>query len=254
MKFGFIDFLDIVLIGGVVYYIYKLLKGTVAIPIFIGVLIVFFIHQITLFFEMKLLSNFFGFIVNSGTIALLVIFHPELRKFLLMIGSTRMRDYEYLFKKFKFLKQKSFIEPSNLKIITNICKKFSKEKIGALIIFERNNNLEYLKENGVCIEAKCSEAILESIFFKNSPLHDGAVIVKNNTIMAARVLLPVSEKKMPAHYGTRHRAAMGISERKDAVCLVISEETGIISIFKNEQIKTIPLQNIENEMIDIFEK
>ena len=254
LKFSFIDLLDIVLVGLVMYYIYKLLRGTVAIPIFIGIFIVFSIYQITLFLEMKLLSDLLGLVVGGGTIALLIIFHPELRKFLLMIGSTKFGNYYDFFKNFKFLKSKqSVVEDLDIEMLTNVCERFAENKTGALMVFEGHGSLDYLKETGVSIKAALSEAILRSIFYKNSPLHDGAIIIRKNTIIAARVVLPVSQKKMKEHYGLRHKAAMGISEQKDAFCLVVSEETGTISAVKKEQIRTISPQNIKTELIDFFE-
>ena len=254
IDFSLIDLLDIILVGVFLYYVYRLLKGTVAIPIFIGIAIIFFIYQITLLLKMELLSGVLGFIVNGGTIALLIIFHPELRKFLLMLGSTKFTSSRYEFlKKLKFLKTE-FISNIDLNVIVNICKKFSKNKIGALIVFQRHNSLDYLESTGDMIQAKLSEALLESIFYKNSPLHDGAVIIKNNTITAARVVLPVTDKRMPIRYGLRHKAAMGITETTDAFCLVISEETGKISIVKQEKIRTLQIKNLQKELLPLFER
>jgi uncharacterized protein (TIGR00159 family) len=232
IDFTFLDFLDITLVGVLLYYVYKLLKGTVAINIFIGISIVFLIYKITQALKMEMLSGILEVLVGGGAIAILIIFHPELRKFLLMLGSANISSKRSFIKQLKFLKTEITSEVDAESIVT-ACSHLSKTKTGALIVMERNNSLDFVKQNGDLMNAEINVPLLESIFFKNSPLHDGATILKDNTIIATRVVLPLSEKQLPSRFGLRHRAAIGITERTDCICILVSEETGKISLIKD---------------------
>lgn len=232
IEFTFLDFLDIALVGVLLYYVYKLLKGTVAINIFIGISIVFLIYKITEALKMQMLSGILEVLVGGGAIAILIIFHPELRKFLLMLGSANISSKKSFINQLKFLKTEIVSEVDTDAIVTT-CVRLSTSKTGALLVLERNNRLDFVKKKGDVMNAELNVALLESIFFKNSPLHDGATIVKDNFIVATRVVLPLSEKELPSRFGLRHRAAIGITERTDCVCLVVSEETGKISLIKD---------------------
>lgn len=233
LKFSVIDFIDVILVAFLLYYTYKLIKGTVAINIFIGIIIIYLVWQLTNFLNMQLLSSIFGGFMKVGIIALIVVFQPEIRKFLLMVGSTNFSKKGKLFKQFSFLKTETNDE-TNVDVILSACIKMSKSKTGALIVFERNNNLDFLSETGDDMNIKVTQPIIESIFFKNSPLHDGAIIVSNNIVKATRVILPVNnEKNIPKRFGLRHRAAIGVTEKTDALALAVSEETGTISYFKD---------------------
>jgi len=232
-KFNVIDVIDIVLVAFLMYYMYKLVKGTVAINIFIGIVMVYLIWKLTQALQMQLLSNIFGGFISVGMFALIVVFQQEIRKFLLMIGSTNIGNRKKFFKQLKFLKTDAIPEIHTDDIIS-ACTKMGSTKTGALIVLERNNNLDFLVITGDEMKIKVTQPIIESIFFKNSPLHDGAVIIKDNTIKATRVILPVNnEKKIPQRFGLRHRAAIGITEITDALALVVSEETGQISYIKD---------------------
>ena len=232
-KFNVIDVIDIVLVAFLMYYMYKLVKGTVAINIFIGIVMVYLIWKLTQALQMQLLSNIFGGFISVGMFALIVVFQQEIRKFLLMIGSTNIGNRKKFFKQLKFLKTDAIPEIHTDDIIS-ACTKMGSTKTGALIVLERNNNLDFLVITGDEMKIKVTQPIIESIFFKNSPLHDGAVIIKDNTIKATRVILPVNnEKKIPQRFGLRHRAAIGITEKTDALALVVSEETGQISYIKD---------------------
>lgn len=231
--FGIIDFIDVFLVAILLYYIYKLVKGTVAIKIFIGIIIVYAIWKLTDFLNMFMLHNIFDGFMKVGIIALIVVFQPEIRKFLLMVGSTNLSGKRKFFSRIKFLKTENNSE-TDVTAIINACEKMSLTKTGALIILERNNNLDFLLNTGDEMNIKVTQPIIESIFFKNSPLHDGAIIIANNTIKATRVILPVNnEKNIPQRFGLRHRAAIGICEKTDALALVVSEETGQISYIVN---------------------
>jgi uncharacterized protein (TIGR00159 family) len=210
-----------------------LVKGTVAINIFIGIIIIYAVWQLTEFLEMYMLHNIFDGFIKVGIIALIVVFQPEIRKFLLMVGSTNFSGRRKFFKQFKFLKAETSDE-TKVEAIVSACHKMSMSKTGALIVFERNNNLDFLSSSGDEMSIAVTQPIIESIFFKNSPLHDGAIIVKNNIVKATRVILPLNnEKTIPKRFGLRHRAAIGVTEKTDALALVVSEETGHISYFKD---------------------
>jgi len=232
-KFNIVDIIDIVLVAFLMYYMYKLVKGTVAINIFIGIVMVYLIWKLTQALQMQLLSNILGGFISVGMFALIVVFQQEIRKFLLMIGSTNIGNRKKIFKQLKFLNTDAIPEIHTDDIIA-ACIKMGSSKTGALIVLERNNNLDFLVITGDEMNIKVTQPIIESIFFKNSPLHDGAVIIAENTIKATRVILPVNnEKKIPQRFGLRHRAAIGITEKTDALALVVSEETGQISYVKD---------------------
>jgi uncharacterized protein (TIGR00159 family) len=233
LKFTIIDVIDILLVALLLYYVYKLIKGTVAINIFIGIIIIYLVWRLTSALNMELLSSIFGGFMSVGIIALIVVFQPEIRKFLLMIGSTNFASKSGLLKRFKFLRTQS-INETDADIVVSACVKMGSSKTGALIVLERNNNLDFLVATGDEMNIKVTQPILESIFFKNSPLHDGAIIIANNIVKATRVILPINnEKNIPDRFGLRHRAAIGVTEKTDALALVVSEETGQISYIKN---------------------
>ena len=232
IDFSFLDVLDIILVAVLLYYIYKLLKGTVAINIFIGIAFIFLIWKITQALKMEMLSGILGYLLSGGVIALIIVFQQEIRKFLLMIGTTNFSSKRSFLKQLKFLQ--SEIESENdVDTLVNSCIKLSQSKTGALIVLERTNNLDFLINSGDTMNAFLNEAILESIFYKNSPLHDGATIIRDNYIVATRVVLPLSDERIPARFGLRHKAAIGVTEKTDALCLLVSEETGEISYIKD---------------------
>lgn len=231
--FGIIDFIDVFLVALLLYYVYKLVKGTVAINIFIGIIIIYSVWKLTDFLKMNMLHNIFDGFMKVGIIALIVVFQPEIRKFLLMVGSTNLSGKGKIFRKMKFLKNEVETE-TNVEAIIIACNKMGATLTGALIVLERNNNLDFLISTGDEMNINVTQPIIESIFFKNSPLHDGAIIIKNNIVKATRVILPVNnEKKIPERFGLRHRAAIGITEKTDALAIVVSEESGQISYIKN---------------------
>lgn len=234
LDFKITDIIDIILVAVLLYYIYKLVRGSVAINIFIGIVIVWALWKLTELLDMKMISSMVGGFMNIGLIALIIVFQQELRKFLLMIGSTNFATKRNFIKHFKFLKQEAMTTDTNVEAIVNACDKMGKSKTGALLILERTNSLDFVKSTGDKMNIEITQPILESIFYKNSPLHDGAAVVENNTIVATRVILPVSqERTIPLRFGLRHRAAVGITEKTDSLALVVSEETGTISYIKN---------------------
>lgn len=233
VDFSFLDVLDILLVATLLYYIFKLVKGTVAINIFIGIALIFLIWKITQALKMEMLSGILGYLLSGGVIALIIVFQQEIRKFLLMIGTTNFSNKKNFFKQLKFLQSEITSEIDTDQIL-NACNSMSRSKTGALIVIERTNSLDFLINTGDAMNALVNQVILESIFYKNSPLHDGATIIRDNYVVATRVILPISDStKIPSRFGLRHRAAIGVSEKTDAVCILVSEETGEISYIKD---------------------
>ncbi len=234
LDFKITDLIDIVLVATLLYYIYKLVRGTVAINIFIGIVIVWGFWKLTQLLEMNMISSMVGGFMQVGLIALIIVFQQEIRKFLLMIGSTNFANKKNFIKHFKFLKQEVATISTDVNAILSACEKMSTTKTGAILVIKRNNSLDFVKSSGDKMHIEITQPIIESIFYKNSPLHDGAVIIENNHIVATRVILPISkERNIPARFGLRHRAAVGITEKTDALALVVSEETGMITYIKN---------------------
>ncbi len=233
LNFGFLDALDIILVATLLYYIYKLVKGTVAINIFLGIAIIFLIWKLTEMLQMEMLSEILGKFLGGGVLLLLIVFQQEIRKFLLMVGSSNFASRKGFLKQMSFLKSEVAIETS-VETIVKACVEMGKTKTGALIVIGRNNSLEAYKQTGDDMYIEVNEPILKSIFYKNSTLHDGALIIEDNIITATRVILPIAnDVKIPTRFGLRHRAALGISIQTDALVLVVSEETGKIVYIKN---------------------
>ena len=234
LDFKITDLLDILLVAILLYYIYKLVRGTAAVNIFLGIVFVWAFWKFTQLLGMKMISSVVGGFMQVGLIALIVVFQQEIRKFLLMIGSTNLANKRNFGKRFSWLKQDGIIPDLNIGVVLEAAEKMSKSRTGAILVIERNNSLDFIKSSGDKMNAEVNLPLLESIFFKNSPLHDGAAILRGNRIIATRVILPLSqERNIPLRFGLRHRAAIGITEKTDALALVISEETGSISYIKN---------------------
>ncbi len=217
------------------YYAYKLVRGTAAIIVFRGFVIIYIIWWITDLLNMNILSSILGGFIGVGVFAVIIVFQQEIRKFLLLLGSSRITNNKSFWKKFNlFFRVTEEQTKLNVNDFLDACNKLKKDKTGAIFVFERNNNLDFVKDDGDSINAELSIPIIESIFYKNSPLHDGAIIIVGNIIVASRVTLPVSKsKKINKSIGLRHRAGIGITEESDAVSIVISEETGKLSYIKS---------------------
>jgi uncharacterized protein (TIGR00159 family) len=254
LTFNWIDLLDIFLVAILLYQLYRLAEGTVAMNIFLGILSIYFIWKIVEALKMDVLSEILGQFINVGIIALLIVFQPELRRFLLLIGKPEIPEKFSLIRKFLLWKSKRKILSADVDAIVRACKEMSETKTGALLILETGSNLNFYIKTGEQMDAKISSALLENIFYKNSPIHDGAVIISNGKIRAAKCVLPITERdNFPSHLGMRHRAAAGITENTDALAIIVSEQTGEISFAKGgyiengltpEQLKT----RIEKEM------
>lgn len=233
LNIGFLDILDIVLVAVLLFYIFKLIRGTAAINIFIGIAIIYLIWKLTQALDMELLSDILGKFLGGGFIALIIVFQQEIRKFLLMVGSTNIASKKGFLKNMKFFKTE-LVATNHIDEIVSFCYDMSKIKTGVLIVLQRNNSLEFVKLTGDAMNIQVNKPILKSIFYKNSPLHDGAIVVENDTITATRVILPIENTiDIPAHFGLRHRAGLGISTQTDALSLIVSEESGQISYINN---------------------
>lgn len=227
-----LDGIDILLVAMLMFYLYRLVKGTVAINIFIGIVVIYLIWQLTVLLKMEMLSTILGQFIGVGMFALIVVFQQEIRKFLLLIGSTNLTKGG-LFKNFQFSK-KNVILTTDINALLAACENMGATKTGALIIIRRATSLEFVKDTGDRMEIEVNRPIIESVFYKNSTLHDGAMIIEENKITATRVILPVTqERKIPLRFGLRHRAAVGITEKTDALALVVSEESGDINYIKD---------------------
>ena len=250
LEISLLDIIDIVLVTILLFYLYKLLRGSVAINIFIGIVIIYLIWKLTDLLNMSVLSNLLGKFISVGFFALIVVFQQEIRKFLLLLGSTNITKNKGFNKFFKFLKNQNETIVTDINVIINSCKKMAKSKTGAIIIIERENSLDFLKNTGDKNNIELSSQILETIFFKNSPLHDGAVIIKANSIVASRVVLPVSDTdKIPKRLGLRHRAGMGITEKTDPLAIVLSEQRGKITYIKDGEFEEdISFQKLKNQI------
>ena len=229
IEFGIKDFIDILLVAYLLYQTYRLMKDSGSINIFVGILVFIgcwiIVSQVL---EMRLLGSIFDKLVSVGVLALIVLFQDEVRKFLVTVGSHKR--WENVLRFLRKSKQEK-IEQSDIMPIVMACMSMSKGKVGALIVIEKNVPLNEIIRSGETINADVNQRLIENIFFKNSPLHDGAMIIRHKQIVAAGCILPVShDLNIPKELGLRHRAAMGVSQETDALAIIVSEETGGISV------------------------
>jgi uncharacterized protein (TIGR00159 family) len=245
IKLGFFDIIDILLVAFIFFQLYRLVRGTVAINIFAGIFTFYLAWLLVKAFNMELISSILGQFIGVGVIALLIVFQQEVRHFLLLVGNKY--NLQHIFNLERLLSKPS-INDEVINSIVRACENFAREKVGALIILSRHSELFTYAQTGVTLRSMVSEELLENIFFKNSPLHDGAVIVADNKILAARCILPVSERTdIPGSLGLRHRAAIGVSALTDAYVVVVSEETGYITFVKGGDFKVrVSLQELKS--------
>lgn len=239
IKIELIDIIDIVLVGVLIYQAYKLIRGTAALNIFIGIIVSYFIWLVVKALQMDLLSAILGQVMGVGVLALIILFQQEIRRFLLMMGTRYIKSSHHIkFISFFFGSQGKILGSDELNEITQACRRMSESYTGALIVLAKSSSLDLIVESGDRLDAIISRRLIENVFFTNAPMHDGAMIISSFRIVAARCTLPISENPhIPAHYGMRHRAAIGISEQSDADVVVVSEETGDISFVCNGVIK-----------------
>ena len=219
--------LDIFLVGYLFYIVLKLLRGTRAMPLVKGIVFLLVATALSSFLSLRAVHYILTSIGTYGVIMIIVIFQPELRRALEQMGSADIRKWFY----FEQVDE-SFVD----RLVTAVYK-MSKEKTGALIVFERDMTLDVIMATGVAIDAKVSSELIENIFVPDTPLHDGAMIIRNGRIASASCILPITNREdLDREYGTRHRAAIGLSEQYDAIVVVVSEETGKVSLIINGKI------------------
>ncbi|MBO7189021.1 MAG: diadenylate cyclase CdaA [Alistipes sp.] len=239
----FIDVIDILLVASLFYGAYRAMKGTSAPYIMIGIFVIYLVWILVKTFNLVLFSSILGQIISVGVIAILIIFQPEIRHFLQAIGRQRGR-FEWLSRIFNFRNRRAEQE-IDLEPLVVACQEMGAEKVGALIIIKQVDDLNVVVESGIRLDAKLSTSLLENIFFKNAPLHDGGVVISGDRIVAAKCVLPSTQQEVPKSYGMRHRAALGMSEVSDAIVIAVSEETGRISLAHDSVIKrNIDPQNL----------
>ena len=229
IDFSIKDLIDILLVAYLLYQTYRLMKDSGSINIFIGILVFIGIWLIvSQVLEMKLLGSIFDKLVSVGVLALIILFQDDIRRFLVTLGS-----HKQLGRFFRFLtgNKQEKTEKADIMPIVLACMSMSKGKVGALIVIEKAVPLNDIIRTGEIINANVNQRLIENIFFKNSPLHDGAMIIRHKRIEAAGCILPVShDLNIPKELGLRHRAAMGVSQETDALAIIVSEETGGISV------------------------
>ncbi len=236
LEVRWVDIVDITAVSILLYQVYKLMKGSVAVKIFLGFLSLYLVFLVVKAAQMELLSLILGQFMGVGVLAAIILFQQEIRKFLLLIGRTTIFNGDNIFKGLPWRKN-DYLNDLNITPIIEAVKTLGGTNTGALIVFSKSSELKFYAESGDLIDAVISKRLLLSIFNKYSPLHDGAVIIHQSKIKAARCILPVTEQEnLPAQFGLRHRAAIGMTEITDTLVIVVSEETGQMSVVKNGRI------------------
>ena len=246
LRLSFIDVIDIILVALVIFEVFRWIKGSSAMNIFIAIIILLVVRLVAEAVGMKMISSLLGTVIDVGAVALIVIFQPEIRRFLNTIGRRAGNTLE----KRNFLEklitggQKTVLSNASVTEIAEACMEMSQKKTGALILLRRGDSLKDIIDTGDIIEAAVTRRLIMNIFFKNSPLHDGAMIIGDDRIIAARCTLPITDRlDLPAYFGMRHKAAIGISEQSDVDVLVVSEETGAVSFVRAGEVTKVQTIN-----------
>lgn len=253
-KIGFldvtwVDFVDIALVSILLYQVYKLIRGSIAVNIFLGILALYLVYLIVRAAQMELLATILGQFMGVGVLAMIILFQPEIRKFLLVIG----RGTEFKENIFKTIAnwRHQYHDDFDIHEVMEAAKALKATKTGALVVFSRDTELKFYVQTGDALDSAVNKRLLLSIFNKNSPLHDGAVIIHKGRIKAARCVLPVSENdNLPPHFGLRHRAAVGMSENTDTLVMAISEESGRLILARNgKYLRSLKLKQVEHRVL-----
>jgi diadenylate cyclase len=244
-----LDIIDIVLVAVIFFQLYRLIRGTAAFSIFLGIFFIYLSWLIVKALNMELITALLGQVIGVGVIALIIVFQQEVRRFLLVLGNRYITRSRFSFGRFFSSVNDDPETPGITEEIVRACESMSSKKTGALIVIGRKSSLDLFSEGGEIMKARISAELLETIFFKNTPLHDGAVLIEGGVILAARCPLPITDQvSIPPHFGMRHRAAVGMSEHSDAIVVVVSEETGFITVVISgeirENITTNELRNV----------
>ncbi|MDR9397913.1 diadenylate cyclase CdaA [Salibacter sp.] len=247
-----LDVIDILLVAVLLYQLYNLVKGTITIRILAGIVVVLVIWKTVEVLQMELVANILGQFIGMGAIAVIIIFQPELRKFLVRLGNHQFLRKATRGSFFNFSSMEATDELDHAEMSRAIWN-LSARKTGALIVFTQRNDLSNYESTGIKLNSDFSVELIESIFYKNNPLHDGAVIIEENKIKAASCVLPVSDRQdIPSKFGLRHRAAIGISEHSDVKVITISEETGQVHFIEKGNINLIDRNSLESELDDFL--
>ncbi|MDD6831601.1 MAG: diadenylate cyclase CdaA [bacterium] len=248
--FGIIDFIDIALVAALLLYIYLAMKKSGAINIFLGIVFLLVLFAVLRISRMTLMKGIFNTIISQGAIILIILFQNEIRHFLSDVGSnSNLRFIKRFMHRPDAADKRKWIMP-----IVYACMTMAKSKTGALIVVQKSMSLSDYVHTGDVLDAKVNNRLLENIFFKNSPLHDGAVIISEGRILAAGCILPVShDRNLPRYLGLRHRSALGISQETDAISVVVSEETGNISCaYKGEIFLKLSSTELDHKLTELL--
>ncbi len=251
LEVSWVDLIDIGLVSILLYQVYKLIRGSLAVNIFLGILALYLIYLIVRAAQMELLATILGQFMGVGVLAMIILFQPEIRKFLLLIGRSTEINRDNIFKSFTNWGSEHH-DDFDIHELIEAVKTLKASHTGALIVFSRDIELRFYVETGDPLDAKVNRRLLISIFKKNSPLHDGAIIIYKGRIKAARCVLPVSENDhLPPQFGLRHRSAIGMSEVTDTLLLAISEETGRLILSRNgKYLRGLKLKQVEQKIME----
>lgn len=251
LEISWVDIIDIALVSILLYHVYKLIRGSLAVNIFLGILAIYLIYLIVRAAQMELLTTILGQFMGVGVIAMIILFQPELRKFLLLIGRTAEFNRDGIIRSFASWRHDHH-DDFDVNQVIEALKTLKATHTGALLVFSRDTELKFYIETGDALDAHVNKRLLLSIFNKNSPLHDGAVIIYKGRIKAARCVLPVSENDhLPPHFGLRHRSAVGMSENSDTLVAAVSEETGRLVLARNGKfLRGLKLKQVEQKILE----
>lgn len=245
-----VDVLDISLVAILLYQVYKMIRGSLAVNIFLGILSLYLIYLVVRAAQMELLATILGQFMGVGVLAMIILFQPELRKFFMVIGRSTELNRDFI--KSLASWHNRYHDDFDVHQVIEAAKTFKATRTGALIVFSRGTELKSYIDTGDALDAEVNKRLLISIFNKNSPLHDGAVIIFKSRIKAARCVLPVSENDhLPPHFGLRHRSGIGMSETTDTLVMVISEETGRLILARNGLfLRGLKLRQVEQKILE----
>ncbi|HEV8515962.1 MAG TPA: diadenylate cyclase CdaA [Cyclobacteriaceae bacterium] len=251
LEVSWVDLIDIGLVAILLYQVYKLIRGSIAVNIFLGILSLYLVYLIVRAAQMELLAKILGQFMGVGVLAMIILFQPEIRKFLLVIGRSAEINRDSFFKSISNLRR-GFHDDFDVHQLIEAVKSLKATRTGALVVFSRDSELKFYCETGDYLDADVNKRLILSIFQKTSPLHDGAIIIYKGRIMAARCVLPVSENDhLPPHFGLRHRSAIGMSETTDTLVAAISEETGRLILARNGKfLRGLKLRQVEQKILE----
>jgi len=251
LEVSWVDVIDIGLVAVLLYQVYKLIRGSIAVNIFLGILSLYLVYLIVRAAQMELLTKILGQFMGVGVLAMIILFQPEIRKFLLVIGRSAEINRDSIFKSINNLRY-GFHDDFDVHQLIEAVKSLKATRTGALVVFSRDTELKFYCETGDYLDADVNKRLILSIFQKSSPLHDGAIVIYKGRIKAARCVLPVSENDhLPPHFGLRHRSAIGMSETTDTLVMAISEESGRLILARNGKfIRGLKLRQVEQKILE----